>query len=204
MLSIIIPTDENAFGPAENLRGPGVELIFIPLASANTRAERINLGVERSNGEMILLHHPRSRLSKEAVQILQDRKAEKFWGGFTHCFDLSHPLLRFTSFYSNHVRAPFGKVVYLDHCIFFHRSFWQPLPKVAIFEDTLLSKSLSHYGVPEILPQVSLTSAIRFTKNGVWWQSLLIQFLKIGYYLNISHERLNALYEKGLDLNAKK
>lgn len=204
MLSIIIPTDEIAFGSAEQLRGPGIELVFVPLSAADTRAERINLGMAKSAGEMILLHHPRSRLSREAVQALQVRKSEKFWGGFTHRFDFSHPLLHFTSFYSNHVRARFGGIIYLDHCVFFHRTFWQPLPKVAIFEDTILSLQLRKFGRPQILPYVSFTSAVRFTKNGIWRQALMNQFLKIGYYCNVPHERLNALYEKGLNLNAKK
>ena len=204
MLSIVIPTNKEFFASANLICDEKVEMVFVGLSEAATRAERINLGVQRCKGEMILLHHPRSRLDTQAIENLKKRTNEKLWGGFTHRFDVSHPLLKFTSFYSNYVRARIFSIVYLDHCIFFHRSFWQPLPAIAIFEDTVLSGQLKSFGRAQIWPYTSVTSAVRFIENGIWRQALLNQILKIGYYLNVSHERLNAVYEKGLDLNAKK
>ena len=206
-LSIIIPADFQEQNEYFKLlkQKPGVEAIFVGLTEAPTRAERLNLGFLRSSGSMILFHHPRSRLPDTAIAGLARRLDEKFWGGFTHAFDVQHPFLKFTSFYSNFFRGRIRGIIYLDHCIFFHRSLWAgPLPPVEIFEDTILSDFLRRHSLPQILPELSTTSAIRFVKNGIYFQSLMNQLLKLGYYLKIPHRRLNLIYEKGLDLNGKK
>lgn len=169
----------------------------------SNRAQRINLGIEKAKGELILINHPRSILNPPAIQNLLDNANSYIWGGFTHRFDSKHPLLEFTSFYSNFIRGKRG-VLYLDHCIFWNRNKtnWDlKLPEVDIFEDTLLSKELIKFAKPQILPYLSTTSAIRFQQNGVWKQALKNQFLKLAYYFDIPHEKMNAWYEKGLGLN---
>ena len=71
--------------------------------SFTARGKKLEVGIQNSTGETILLHHPRSFLAPEAIHLL--KKNPTTWGGFTHTFDLKHPLLGFTSFYSNFIRA---------------------------------------------------------------------------------------------------
>jgi hypothetical protein len=131
----------------------------------------------------------------------------KTWGGFTHSFDWSHPLLRFTSWYSNHGRRNLWKVLYLDHCLFFPRDVVNevfPLPPVEIFEDTLLSYRLREkLGKPILLKQKVTTSAIRFKKRGPFRQAFVNQVVKIRFHLGKDFTVLNRFYEKDLDLNSK-
>ena len=177
---------------------PGVELI---VGAGATRAERLQRGIEAARGRVVLCHHPRSLVTAEGLRWLRDHAAEVSWGGFTHAFDASSLLLRYTSWYSNAVRPRHG-VVYLDHCIFFRRELLtRPIPDVAIFEDTELSKILAESGKPTILPFTSTTSAVRFLKNGVARQLLLNQVLKVKYLLGAGDGAMNAAYEKGLHLN---
>ncbi len=169
----------------------------------HSRAVRLNAGVKLSRGEMILFHHPRSCLEEKAWPLLIKQQNLLRWGGFTHRFDIDHPLLNFTSYYSNRVRGHIRGILYLDHCIFFHRKLWRyPIPEVDIFEDTYLSKMLNTYSSPILLPLYSTTSAIRFQENGIWYQSILNQILKLGFILGVSDQLMNILYEKGLHLNA--
>jgi hypothetical protein len=177
---------------------PGVELV---IGTGSTRAERLQRGIDASRGRVILCHHPRSLVSKEGIEWLRDHADEVTWGGFTHVFDVRHPLLLYTSWYSNRVRPRHG-VIYLDHCIFFQRELLtRPIPNVAIFEDTLLSYILRESGPPTILPFASITSAVRFVRNGVLKQLFLNQVLKIKFLLGGDNQKMNETYEKGLHLN---
>lgn len=210
MLSVVIPTNNETDNPffMRTLQSLSqfnqIEVICIDKSDAPSRAERLNIGFQRATGSMILFHHPRSYLDPQGIQFLLENKNKKFWGGFTHKFDVNHPLLKFTSWYSNRIRGQRQGVIYLDHCIFFHRSLWLgPLPSIEIFEDTILSQNLNRQLPIVILPFVSETAAIRFTKNGIWWQSFMNQILKLGFHLGISHDKMNRIYERGLNLNSK-
>ena len=46
-------------GTVEIVAGHGVEVLSLP---GSSRAARLNLGIEQSQGEILLLHHPRSCL----------------------------------------------------------------------------------------------------------------------------------------------
>jgi glycosyltransferase involved in cell wall biosynthesis len=167
------------------------------------RAQRLNLGIKQAQGEMILLHHPRSIIDLSGFRFLQNNP-ELTWGAFTHRFDQETLGLKLTSFYSNYIRSMRG-IFYLDHCIFVKKSLLEKInfiPKVDIFEDTELSKKLRRITKPVLLDYYSTTSSIRFKKNGFLRQVLLNQVLKLKYYFNINHEVLNKSYEKDLNLNS--
>jgi hypothetical protein len=212
LLSIIIP-DEYA-NCSDSLRqnidhfknDQQVEVHYISKSAFATRAERLNKGFEKSVGRFILFHHPRSSLTLEAIEDLKllAKASKPIWGGFKHKFDTQNFLLNFTSFYSNYIRFKRG-VVYLDHCIFFNRQLWkEKLPLVPIFEDTLLSYQFRAQAKPLLLNHFSTTSAIRFKKNGLVYQILLNQILKLGFFIGIDFYTLNSFYEKGLKLNDPK
>ncbi|MFT4671326.1 MAG: glycosyltransferase involved in cell wall biosynthesis [Pseudohongiellaceae bacterium] len=191
-------------GTLEVIKDFGVIVEILPSSS---RAARLKVGIARSSGELILLHHPRSLVSSDAILSLRTRGEGNrgFWGGFSHKFDAQHPLLKFTSWYSNVIRCDRRSILYLDHCIFFDQELAELaslMPDVEIFEDTELSKIFSGHSSPVRLPEYSTTSAIRFEQNGIYRQALMNQFLKIGYLLKISHKTMNRLYEKGLGLNS--
>lgn len=185
-----------------NKRSTKTNLQIINLPGSN-RAQRLNAGVRAAKTDRVLLHHPRSLLDVGALEALLAVDAAVAWGGFTHAFDRAHPLLAWTSHYSNRIRLDRSGIVYLDHCIFFDRRLLgdTPVPELEIFEDTALSEALLAHGKPLRLPQLSVTSAVRYGKNGVWRQATMNQVLKVGYKCGIDHQRMNALYERGLGLN---
>jgi hypothetical protein len=184
-----------------------LELIFVGKGEAHSRAARLNIGFHRAKGEIILFHHPRSVVEHGGIRYLIERSLDSnrppSWGGFTHQFDYSHKLLKFTSWYSNQIRGAWRGILYLDHCIYFDSKLWtQDLPDIDVFEDTVLSQRLRKLCQPIILPFLSTTSAIRFETNGVWKQAIINQVLKIAFYLHIPHALMNRFYEKGLGLNS--
>jgi len=186
-------------GDAPPPEGSGARFVRVDAAS---RGARLQAGIDAASHPTLLLHHPRSLVPAEGLRWLASRAGRAGWGGFTHAFDWDHPLLRFTSWYSNRVRAARG-IVYLDHCVFFEKSLLtRPIPPVEIFEDTELSLILRESGPPALAPFISETSAVRFRANGPWRQALLNQRLKLSYLLGASHRRMNARYERGLGLNS--
>jgi hypothetical protein len=204
MISVVLPvlnSEKTEWTERILARLLEVEGLEVVRGSGETRAQRLQSGIEASKGSTILLHHPRSLVAREGLEWLRDHENEVGWGGFTHAFDREHYLLRFTSWYSNRVRPRRG-ILYLDHCIFFRRELLtRPIPPVAIFEDTELSRILRESGPPRVLPFVSETSAIRFAKNGVWRQALMNQRLKWEYWFGRSDAKMNDRYERGLRLN---
>lgn len=179
--------------------------------NSNSRAERINTGIKATQQSLILVNHPRSFLSANAINHLShlDIKTQKIWGGFTHQFYQSrHPILNFTSFYSNTVRFGISGIIYLDHCIFLTRNLITPqdptpVPLVEIFEDTLFSQKLLKLAKPLRIKEISYTSPVRFITNGIFKQSLMNQKLKIKHIFGFSNKKMNEDYEKNLNLNSK-
>lgn len=182
------------------------ERIKLIQTSETSRAAKINIGIKASTQKMILLHHPRSLLSTKAINYLDSNQYFLNWGGFTHKFDQIHYLLKFTSWWSNNVRADISNIIYLDHCIFAQKYLLNRinlLPEIDIFEDTELSKRLREIYPPKRLPYYSKTSSIRFKSNGIWKQALMNQKLKLQYLFRFNHLKMNQKYEKGLNLNSK-
>ena len=170
-----------------------------------SRAKRINKGIKKCENPITIIHHPRSFLDPVAFAYLLDHSSDLVWGGFTHQFDTRHPLLSFTSWYSNTIRPRTSKILYLDHCFYAQTKLLKqviPIPEVDIFEDTLLSIALSKIaGTPRVLPFISQTSAIRFKQNGIYTQALKNQYLKFCYYLGVNHKRMNKTYEGNEGIN---
>ncbi|MBI5202885.1 MAG: glycosyl transferase, family 2 [Elusimicrobia bacterium] len=205
-LSVVLPVHSGGADWKERILArlaevEGLEVICADESLGSSRGARLQAGIDAASGERILLHHPRSLLPADGLRWLAQGGGAG-WGGFTHAFDWDHPLLRFTSWYSNRVRASLKGIVYLDHCVYFDRKLLtRKIPPVEIFEDTELSKILRETGMPEIAPFVSTTSAIRFKTNGPWRQALLNQRMKLSYLLGASDRGMNAAYERGLGLN---
>ncbi|MGF1520800.1 MAG: glycosyltransferase [Leptolyngbyaceae cyanobacterium] len=176
-------------------------------STAQNRAQRLNVGIAASQGETVLLHHPATLLPSEDALLLIEAAVQDpqvMWGGFQHQFDWDHWLLRFTSWYSTTVRSRWGRILYLDHCVFARRSLLMKIggvPDMDIFEDTLLSQQLGRYGAPMILSGAVVTSARRFRDRGVYHQALLNQILKLMYHTKIDPQLMNRLYEQRTQIN---
>jgi len=179
----------------------GVRLIETSISS---RAGRLNVGIEEANTEMILLHHPRSILDVKAITELNNQTEYLSWGAFTHQFNIKHPLLKFTSWYSNYIRGDKRGVYYLDHCIFAKKELLIQvgmLPDIDIFEDTELCLRLNVKAKGVRLPFISETSAVRFQTRGIYRQALTNQYMKWLYYFKRSDSKMNQRYEKNIQLN---
>lgn len=185
------------------IKQAGVTLIETKVTS---RAGRLNVGIDYAKTEMLVLHHPRSILDVNGLLALSQQANDLQWGAFTHKFNIKHPLLKFTSWYSNNIRGDRRGVYYLDHCIFATKQLLieiDKLPDIDIFEDTELCLRLSAKIKGVRLPFISETSAVRFQTNGIYSQAIMNQYMKWQYYFKRSDEKMNKRYEKGIELNTE-
>ena len=199
LIAAVSPSTDNTLALLAQF--PNVEVIK---TDASNRAQRLNVGIEASRGEFVLLHHP-ATLLPEKTALLQAQKAldEAIWGGFTHSFDWNQWLLRFTSWYSTKVRSRSG-ILYLDHCIFAWRRALVEIggvPDMDIFEDTALSLALKQLGAPAVIEEKVVTSARRFRDRGLYRQAALNQLLKVMYHAKLNPQQLNWLYERKSQIN---
>ncbi len=197
---------KNNDGTFEDLQKLGQKVVT---TVKNSRAARLNIGIREAKNDVVLLNHPRSFLTAEALDQVShyDFSSQQIWGGFTHKFyNNNSPLLKFTSFYSNHVRLRLANVIYLDHCIFFSKSMLSQgedlVKEVDIFEDTYLSYKLRSIARPIRLKGHSITSPVRFESNGFFKQAFLNQKMKLQFHLGTSKIKMNKEYEKNLNLNS--
>lgn len=198
-VEVIAVDNASTDGTAALLATSPVTLINAP---ETNRAQRLNRGIAAATGRRILLHHPRSLLDANALSELATCTAH--WGAFTHAFDMRHPLLAWTSFYSNRIRLDRYGIAYLDHCIFADRDLLSgsaPVPELDIFEDTALSFRLRARADPVRLASVATTSAVRYASNGVWRQVITNQLMKLAYTGRLPNAWVNRIYERGLMLN---
>ncbi len=179
------------------------------LIKNSNRAQRMNYGFSMSKADLIVFHHPRSFISKSAIDELKKFNAiagKDFWGGFTHKFDRDSLGLKFTSWYSNHIRRKISGIIYLDHCIFATRNLiikTRGFPNKEIFEDTVLSNKLCRFIKPVLLKNYSITSSVRFKQNGFFVQAILNLVMKACFLCRMSDVKMNKIYEKGLNLNKR-
>ena len=200
LIAVVSPSADDTLAVIQ--RFPDIEVIE---SVAKNRAQRLNVGIEASRGEFVLLHHPATLLPKKDALIQAEAllNSGALWGGFVHSFDMDHWLLRFTSWYSTRVRSRQG-ILYLDHCIFARRQALIDIggvPDMDIFEDTALSVALRAKGRCAIAPGSVTTSARRFQQRGLYRQALLNQALKLMYFTKLDPKQLNRLYERKSQIN---
>ena len=172
------------------------------------RAQRLSIGIEASQGDIVLLHHPATLLPAAALTLIRQLLADHsgVWGGFRLSFDFDHWLLRFTSWYSTTQRPRFSHILYLDHCIFARREALVHIggvPDMDIFEDTALSEALKRLGPPHIAPGTVVTSARRFRERGIYKHAALNQLLKLMYHARLDPKEMNWLYEGKSQINVR-
>ena len=171
----------------------------ITLKNSN-RAERLNKWLEYITWNIVLFHHSVSILPKNTFSnIITQLEWTKIRWWYSHSFDIKHFLLRFTSWYSNNIRAKRKWILYLDHMIFARTEFVKKIwwfPKIDIFEDTVFSEKMRKYSKPLLLQDTITTSARRFIKRGIWKQAFLNQYLKIMFYIWRWDKTINKIYEE--------
>lgn len=155
------------------------------------RAKQMNLGAEKSSGEVLFFLHCDSEIPKDAVeQIVQVMKTFDA-GCFGIAFHSHNIWMKCCQIISNH-RIKDRKVMFGDQGIFIKRKLFFEIggfPELPIMEDYQFSLTLKEKGVNLGMTKKRIyTSDRRFVQGGR---------LRIMWKMN----RLRAMYRKGVDIN---
>ena len=202
--SFIVVDGGSTDGTMKKLVDRGITPLVCPWT---TRGQRYDYGIKHSTARDLIFVHPRTLLPEPSISQAEVLPLTHDWGAFTHSFDTQHVLLQFTSWWSNRVRGDLRGIYYLDHILWARRSVLmkaQGFPHAAIFEDTIFCKNLLAFGKPIRLEVITVTSAVRFKRNGLVIQILKNQLAKFKYYFGLNIDEINSHYESGLELNGER
>ena len=160
------------------------------------RGQQISKGVDKSQGDWILILHADTSLSLDwSVKLLQ--KIDK---NFAYHFKLkfkSKSLFARILEYWAQIRSKFLSLPYGDQGFLIHRDLLDTLgefPKIPIMEDVALAGKLK--GKIKSLDMMAHTSAEKYHKNGWLRQSMINFFIVTQYRLGKDPYQLSKFYYK--------
>ena len=163
---------------------------------SRSRGLQISKGVDKSQGDWILILHADTSLSLEwSVNLLQ-----KIDRSFAYHFKLrfkSKSLFARILEYWVQIRSKFLGLPYGDQGLLIHRDLLNTLggfPKIPLMEDIALARKLK--SKTKLLDILAYTSAEKYHKNGWFRQSVLNFFLLIQYLLGKDPHQLFKVYYK--------
>ena len=170
----------------------GVQLLHSPKG----RALQMNLGASKASGEILWFLHadtvPPADFLSQIRQSMDSRDTSA--GCFYLKFDEDHPVLRLYSKFSriNHTLFTYG-----DQAIFVKRSVFREIggyESLPIMEDLEIQKRLKRKGKFAKIDAAVITSARKFTREGIIWNQVKNIILVLLYLMGVSPRKLARHY----------
>ena len=163
---------------------------YTVIQGAKGRARQMNLGAEKSSGNVLFFLHCDSELPEDAVEQIESVMRKYRVGCFGIAFHSKNIWMKCCQIISNH-RIKDRKVMFGDQGIFIRRKLFFEVggfPEIPIMEDYQFSLTLKEMGVRiGIAKKRIYTSDRRFARGGR---------LRIMWKMN----RLRAMYRRGVEI----
>jgi rSAM/selenodomain-associated transferase 2 len=221
-ISIIVPALNEAAGieaalvPLQPLRAAGHEVMVVDggsadgtdelaapladrvIASDRGRARQMNAGAAVASGDVLLFLHADTVLPVDAERVVLDGLAEtgRGWGRFDVRLSGRHPLLRLGSRWISS-RSRLTGVATGDQAIFVRRQLFDEVggfPDIPLMEDVALTKALRRLGRPLCIREPVVTSSRRWEERGILRTMVLMNRLRLEYFLGADPARLAERY----------
>ncbi|MGQ0718330.1 MAG: TIGR04283 family arsenosugar biosynthesis glycosyltransferase [Pseudonocardiales bacterium] len=222
-VSIVVPALNEAAhieGCLRRLRGdfPDCELVVVDggstdetfdlaarhahtVRSAAGRATQMNAGAALTTGDILWFIHVDCQVPPEALALLRRAVADSgvVGGGLQLRFDQRTLGLDCLAISSNQ-RARRLHWIFGDQAMFVRRDVFEAVggfPALPLMEDLEMSRILRRRGRLVVLPATVTASARRLIEQGPWRMTVLMQLLKLQYFLGVDPERIRRRYEVG-------
>jgi rSAM/selenodomain-associated transferase 2 len=168
------------------------------LISGTGRSRQMNLGADNASHDILLFLHADAILPPEGLhripQLLADPKHA--WGRFDVYLDQPGLIYGLIAWMMNR-RSRLTGVATGDQGIFVHRDLFHRIGgyrDISLMEDVAISKDLLNFSRPLCLQEKLGVSARRWHKHGVLKTIAFMWYLRLGYFLGRSPEKLAKLY----------
>jgi len=164
-------------------------------------ARQLNAGAVHTTGEVLWFVHADTHPDPAALPQIRRALADPavVGGGCRLRFDHRSVALRWLAWASK-LRARHLREIYGDQAMFVRRSVFTELggfPDLALMEDLELSHRLRRRGKLVVLRAGVTASARRFVEHGTVAMIVLMQYLKLLYFLGVDPELIRRRYAAG-------
>jgi rSAM/selenodomain-associated transferase 2 len=163
------------------------------------RAYQMNRGAERAGGDILWFLHADTLASGAAAAAMLsvfENDPERVWGRFDVRLSGERLLFRLIEWLMNR-RSCWSGIATGDQGIFVRRNVFESLggyAEIPLMEDIELSKRLKRIRRPACCSQQLTTSSRRWERNGILATVLLMWYLRLAYFFDVSPDRLAARY----------
>jgi len=169
----------------------------IVISSEKGRANQMNAGAVRANGDVLLFLHADTLLPRGGIEAIEAVMEDKgvVGGSFYMKFDREKLAFKFFSVFT---KINCAYLTYGDQAIFIRKSVFEDIgafKQLPILEDFEIQKRLRKQGRFVKLDLPVTTSARRFLNNGIFKQQLLNIALLCAYELGYSPAKIKAFYK---------
>ncbi|MGH3933705.1 MAG: TIGR04283 family arsenosugar biosynthesis glycosyltransferase [Pseudonocardiaceae bacterium] len=165
------------------------------------RAVQMNAGAAVSSGDILWFIHADCLIPANALDLLRQAMLDPgvVGGGLRLSFDQRTLGLDYLAASSNQ-RARRLHWIFGDQAMFVRRDVFEAVggfPELPLMEDLEMSRMLRRRGRLTVLPATVTASARRLVEQGPWRMTVLMQWLKLQYFLGVDPERIRRRYEAG-------
>ena len=161
------------------------------------RARQMNHGAKNASEEVLVFMHADTQINQQALSELRQVLAQgAAWGRFSVAFHNPSTPLRVIAWFMNW-RSSLSGICTGDQILFVRRGLFEQLggyAEIALMEDIELTTRLRTICWPTCLHSTVTTSARRWQQNGVMRTVLSMWWLRLGYWLGASPEKLAQQY----------
>ena len=222
MISIVVPVLDEArevarsLGRLQRLRVAGHQVVVVDGGSTDGtpriaapltdrliqaprgRARQMNAGAAAAKGSVLLFLHADTTLPERADRLVLDGMGStgRRWGRFDVRLSGRHPLLRLGGRWIS-ARSRLTGVATGDQAIFIRRDLFERLggyPDIPLMEDVALTKALRRHGRPLCIREPVITSSRRWEERGILRTMVLMNRLRLAYFLGADPSRLAERY----------
>lgn len=202
MISVIVPIKNepaDAAAPFARFDSPPDSELLLAIDDGRSRGDRLARAAERARGDILFFVHADSRPPEDALTVIRRAIAGgAAAGAFSLAYATPTAALRRIAWWANLrsrlLRLPFG-----DQGIFCRRDVYEAaggFRDLPVCDDLDLVRRLRRTGTFVIRPEVTVTSARRYSERGALRQVLRVWRVVAGYFLGVRPERLARWYER--------
>tara|TARA_Y100001935_G_scaffold223408_1_gene198827 strand:+ start:62965 stop:63642 length:678 start_codon:yes stop_codon:yes gene_type:complete len=185
-------------GSIDNTSSKAKKLCDRFLVGQQGRAAQMNLGAQNSENDWLWFLHVDSTLLETPNNFIETLTTNNMsWGFFQIRLNNPKWYFRIIEWFINK-RSIVSKIGTGDQGIFIHRQLFDKIggyADISLMEDVEICKRLKTIQPPIIPNKIIQTSARRWEQKGILQTIFLMWALRLGFFLNISPEKLAKFYK---------